>query len=81
MKLVPIPEAVYEEYRQNLMFECYKWDPQFLDNNTVAKYALVLTREEHEKIKELTEKLDKETHKKLIDSSIDELDKIEGSLS
>lgn len=61
MKLVPIPEAVYEEYRQNLMFECYKWDPQFLDNNTVAKYALVLTREEHEKIKELTEKLDKET--------------------
>ena len=43
------------------MFDCYKWDPQFLDNNTVAKYALVLTKEEHEHIKELTEKLDKET--------------------
>ena len=61
MKLVPIPEENYEEYRLNLMFDCYKWDPQFLDHNTVAKYALVLTKEEHEKIKELTEKLDKET--------------------
>ena len=30
---------------------------------------------------QIIEKLDKKTHKKLIDSSIDELDKIEGSLS
>lgn len=61
MRLVLIPEEKYEEYRLTLMFDCYKWDPQFLDNNTVAKYALVLTQEEHEKVKELTEKLDKET--------------------
>lgn len=61
MKLVPIPANKYEEYRLTLMFDCYKWDPQFLDHNTVAKYALVLTQEEHEKVKELTEKLDKET--------------------
>ena len=61
MKLVPIPKDKYEEYRLTLMFDCYKWDPQFLDHNTVAKYALVLTQEEHEKIKEFTEKLDSET--------------------
>lgn len=61
MKLVPIPRDKYDEYRLTLMFDCYKWDPQFLDHNTVAKYALVITQEEHEKIKELTEKLDKET--------------------
>ena len=61
MKLVPIPADKYEEYRLTLMFDCYKWDPQFLDHNTVAKYALVLTQEEHQKIKTLTEKLDKET--------------------
>ena len=61
MKLVPIPEEKYEEYRLNLMFDCYKCDPQFFDHNTVAKYAVVLTKAEHEKIKELTEKLDKET--------------------
>ena len=61
MKLVPIPEAVYEEYRQQLMFECYKWDPQFVDNNTVAKYALVLTKEEALKIAKDTEILAEET--------------------
>ena len=61
MKLVPIPKEKYNEYRINLMFDAYKWDPQFLDNNTIAKYALVLTNEEHQELKELTEKLDKET--------------------
>ena len=61
MKLVPIPEAKYEDYKLSVIFDCYKWDPQFLDHNTVAQYALVLTKEEHERIKELTEKLDKET--------------------
>ena len=61
MKLVPIPESKYEDYKLSVIFDCYKWDPQFLDHNTVAKYALVLTKEEHECIKELTEKLDKET--------------------
>ena len=59
MKLIPIPN--YNEYRLNLMFDAYKWDPQFLDNNTIAKYALVISKEEDEKLKELTEKLDKET--------------------
>ncbi len=61
MKLVPIPRDKYDEYRLTLMFDCYKWDPQFLDHNTIAKYALVITQEEHEKLKELTEKLDYET--------------------
>jgi len=61
MRLVPIPSSEYEEYRLNLMFDCYKWDPQFLDNNTVAKYALVITEEEHRQISSLTESLDRET--------------------
>lgn len=61
MKLVPIPKDKYEEYRLKLMFECYKWDPQFLDHNTVAKYVLVITEKEHEELAALTEKLDKET--------------------
>lgn len=61
MKLVPIPEDKYEAYRLKLMFDCYKWDPQFLDNNTIAKYALVLTQEEHEQLEKLTEALDRET--------------------
>lgn len=61
MKLVPIPKDKYEEYRLKLMFDCYKWDPQFLDHNTVARYALVITPEEHEELAKLTEALDEET--------------------
>ncbi len=61
MRLIPIPREEYEAYRLNLMFDCYKWDPQFLDHNTIAKYALVITEEEHEQLSEWTEKLDEET--------------------
>ena len=61
MRLIAIPKEQYDEYRLNLMFDCYKWDPQFLDNNTVAKYALVITKEEHKELERLTEELDKET--------------------
>jgi hypothetical protein len=61
MRLIPIQQDKYEEYRYDLMFDCYKWDPQFLDSNTIAKYALVITKKEHEEIKKLTEKLDEET--------------------
>ena len=61
MRLLTIPKDKYDEYRLNLIFDCYKWDPQFQDNNTVAKHVLVITKEEHEELKILTEKLDKET--------------------
>lgn len=61
MKLIPIPKEKYNDYRLELMFNAYKWDPQFLDNNTIAKYALVITEEENKKLVELTEKLEKET--------------------
>lgn len=61
MKLISIPKEKYDEYRLTLLFDCYKWDPQFLDHNTVAKYALVLTEKEHAELAHLTEKLDTET--------------------
>jgi hypothetical protein len=61
MKLVRIPKDKYDEYRLNAIFDCYKWDPQFLDNNTVAKYALVITEEENKELESLTEAMDKET--------------------
>ena len=58
---MPIPNDIYNEYKLDVMLDCYKWDPQFCDNNTVAKYALVLSEKEHEELKLLTEKLIKET--------------------
>ena len=61
MKLVPIPKEKYNDYRLDVMFDCYKWDPQFMDNNTIAKYALVITEKEHQELENLTEKLDIET--------------------
>ncbi len=61
MKLISIPKEKYDDYRTDLIFDCYKWDPQFLDNNTIAKHVLIISKEEHEKIKLLTEQLDKET--------------------
>ena len=61
MKLVRIPEKKFEEYRINAIFDCYKWDPQFLDNNTLSKYVLVLNEKEYHEIAELTENLDSET--------------------
>ena len=61
MKLISIPEDKYDEYRLDLIFNCYKWDPKFLDNNTVAKHVLVISKEEHEEIKRLTEEIYKET--------------------
>lgn len=61
MRLVSIPKEKYDEYRLDLMFDCYKWDPQFLDNNTIAKNVLILSKEEYQELKELTEALDIET--------------------
>lgn len=61
MKLIQIPKEKYDEYRLTLMFESYKWDPQFLDNNTIAKHVLVLSQEEYTELKQLTEAIDKET--------------------
>ncbi len=61
MKLVSIPKEKYEDYRLDVIFNCYKWDPQFLDNNTIAKYVVVITEDENKELKEYTEKLDEET--------------------
>lgn len=61
MKLIPISEGKYAEYRLNAIFDCYKWDPQFKDNNTLAKYVLAISNEEYLELKKLTENLAKET--------------------
>ena len=61
MRLIKIPENKYYEYRIQAMFDCYKWDPQFCDKNTLSKYVLILTKTENKELISLTEKLDKET--------------------
>ena len=61
MKLISIPAEKFEDYRIDAIFDCYKWDPQFLDNHTLAKYALVITKKEYKELAKLTEDLDFET--------------------
>lgn len=61
MRLLSIPKEKYDDYRLEAIFDCYKWDPQFFDNNTVAKHVLVVTKDEYEELKRLTEMLDLET--------------------
>lgn len=61
MRLEPIPQEKYEEYRRDVIFDCYKWDPQFLDHNTIARYALIITEKEHEELRNYTQALDAET--------------------
>lgn len=61
MKLQSIPEHKYNDYRLDAMFDCYKWDPQFLDHNTIAKHVLLISEEEHRELEELAEQLDRET--------------------
>jgi len=61
MKLVTIPKDKYDEYRLDVIFNGYKWDPQFRDNNTVAKHVLIITKDEFAELERLTEKLCAET--------------------
>ncbi len=63
MKLIKIPEKEYYQYRLSAMFDCYKWDPQFYDSNTLANYVLVLSKQENEEVIHLTESLDQETRR------------------
>lgn len=61
MRLVSIPKEKYSDYRLSVIFDGYKWDPQFLDRNTVAKQVLVLTEAEHQQLEQYVEALSQET--------------------
>jgi len=61
MRLVPIPKSEYDNYKLDIIFDGYKWDTQYQDNNTVAKHALVLSEDEHNELEKLTEQLFHET--------------------
>ena len=61
MKLISIPKAKYDDYRLDVIFKGYKWDPQFSDNSTISRHILVISEEEHAELERLTEQLEKET--------------------
>ena len=60
-RLVRIPDAQYSEYRYRAIFQAYKWDPQVADQNTVAHYGVVLSRDTTKQLETWAEQLTEET--------------------
>ena len=44
LRLVSIPDDRYSDYRYDVIFKAYKWDPQVEDHNTISKYAVLMSR-------------------------------------
>lgn len=61
VKLVLIPGDKYSEYRYNVIFKAYKWDPQVGDHNTIAKHAVLMDQETVTRLETWAEKLSEET--------------------
>lgn len=61
VNLAAIPEDKYSDYRYDVIFKAYKWDPQVQDNNTVSRHAVILTRETAKQLEEWAEQLAAET--------------------
>lgn len=61
IKLVKIPDDKYSDYRYEVIFKAYKWDPQVEDHNTVSKYVLVIDEETANELETMAEKLSSET--------------------
>lgn len=61
IKLVRIPEEVYTDYRYEVIFNAYKWDPQVGDSNTVSEYVAVIDEETAKNLETWAERLAEET--------------------
>jgi len=61
LTLGDIPADRYSDYRYEVIFRGYKWDPQVGDANTVARQAVLIRRDEMERLEDWAEKLSEET--------------------
>jgi glutathionylspermidine synthase len=61
IRLALIPNDKYSEYRYNVIFNAYKWDPQVGDHNTVAKHAVLMDQETVIRLERWAERLSEET--------------------
>ena len=59
--LLPIPTFAYHDYRYEVIFRAYKWDPQVYDTNTISPYVALLDYKTAEQLERWTEQLFKET--------------------
>jgi glutathionylspermidine synthase len=61
LQFAAIADSQYADYRTNVIFQAYKWDPQVNDQNTVANYVLLMQKETAEQLGEWVEQLSRET--------------------
>jgi len=59
-RLALIPPGAYTDYRYEVIFGAYKWDPQVRDANTVSRHAAVITRETAQELNTMAERLSAE---------------------
>ncbi len=62
--LASIPENQYSDYRYDVIFKAYKWDPQVGDHNTVSKHVVLMDQETAEQLAAWSEQLSEETMSK-----------------
>ena len=60
IRLGSIPGGEYEEYRYDVIFDAYKWDPQVGSTNTVARHAVLLSKDLADRLESWAEKLSEE---------------------
>jgi glutathionylspermidine synthase len=61
IQLVEIPQDQYSDYRYQVIFKAYKWDPQVGDHNTVAQHVVLMERETARQLEAWAEQLSEET--------------------
>jgi glutathionylspermidine synthase len=61
LSLARIPADSYTDYRYDVIFGAYKWDPQVFDHNTVSRYVLLLDRKTADLLQAWAEQLSLET--------------------
>lgn len=61
IELRPIPREAYRNFRREVIFACFKWDPQVGDVNTIADQVVILSRKTSQTLAAWAEELAKET--------------------
>jgi len=61
INLVLIPEEKYSDYRYDVIFNAYKWDPQVEDQSTISKHIALINRETADQLETWAEQLSEET--------------------
>ena len=61
IRLGRIPDEVYPDYRREVIFEAYKWDPHVGDSNTIARHAVLMDLATARQLERWAEQLSAET--------------------